>query len=56
MSDLPATVATASPTTCEGCGIPVPADIRDKTKPHTDRVLCIEHFSEWWNAQKEATE
>ena len=34
-------------------GIPVPEDIREKTKPHTDRVLCIEHFSEWWNAQKE---
>jgi len=49
-------VPPASPTACEVCGIPVPEDIREKTKPHTDRVLCIEHFSEWWNAQKEATE
>ena len=46
-------VPPATPTTCEVCGIPVPEDIREKTKPHTDRVLCIEHFSEWWNAQKE---
>ena len=46
-------VPAASPTTCEVCGIPVPEDIREKTKPHTDRVLCIEHFGEWWNAQKE---
>ena len=44
-------VPAASSTTCEECGIPVPEDIRDKTKPHTDRVLCIEHFSEWWNAK-----
>ena len=43
----------ATPTACEVCGIPVPEDIREKTKPHTDRVLCIEHFSEWWSAQKE---
>ena len=49
-------VPPATPTACEVCGIPVPAEIREKTKPHTDRVLCIEHFSEWWNAQKEATE
>ena len=49
-------VPPATPTACEVCGIPVPEDIREKTKPHTDRVLCIEHFSEWWNAQKEATE
>jgi phage recombination protein Bet len=49
-------VPQATPTACEICGIPVPEDIREKTKPHTDRVLCIEHFSEWWNAQKEATE
>ena len=49
-------VPPASPTACEVCGIPVPEEIREKTKPHTDRVLCIEHFSEWWNAQKEATE
>ena len=47
------TVPSAGPTCCEVCGIPVPEDIREKTKPHTDRVLCIEHFSEWWNAQKE---
>ena len=46
-------VPPARPTACEVCGIPVPEDIREKTKPHTDRVLCIEHFSEWWNAQKE---
>jgi len=49
-------VPPATPTACEVCGLPVPEDIREKTKPHTDRVLCIEHFSEWWNAQKEATE
>jgi hypothetical protein len=46
-------VPPAAQTCCEVCGIPVPEDIREKTKPHTDRVLCIEHFSEWWNAQKE---
>ena len=46
-------VPPATPTACEVCGIPVPEDIREKTRPHTDRVLCIEHFSEWWNAQKE---
>jgi len=46
-------VPPASPTACEVCGIPVPEEIREKTRPHTDRVLCIEHFSEWWNAQKE---
>ena len=46
-------VPPATPTACEVCGVPVPEDIREKTKPHTDRVLCIEHFSEWWNAQKE---
>ena len=44
-------VPPATPTACEVCGIPVPEDIREKTKPHTDRVLCIEHFSEWWNAK-----
>ena len=49
-------VPAATPTCCEVCGIPVPEEIRDKTKPHTDRVLCIEHFSEWWNTQKEAAE
>jgi len=46
-------VPPATPTACEVCGIPVPEDIREKTKEHTPRVLCIEHFSEWWNAQKE---
>ena len=46
-------VPPATPTACEVCGVPVPEDIREKTKPHTPRVLCIEHFSEWWNAQKE---
>jgi len=46
-------VPPASPTACEVCGIPVPEDIRDTTKEHTPRVLCVEHFSEWWNAQKE---
>ena len=46
-------VPPATPTACEVCGIPVPEDIREKTRPHTERVLCIEHFSEWWNAQKE---
>jgi hypothetical protein len=46
-------VPPATPTTCRVCGIPVPEDIREETKPYTDRVLCVEHFSEWWNAQKE---
>ena len=46
-------VPPATPTTCEVCGIPVPEEIREKTKEHTPRVLCVEHFSEWWNAQKE---
>jgi len=46
-------VPPATPTACEVCGIPVPEDIREKTKEHTPRVLCIEHFSAWWNAQKE---
>ena len=46
-------VPPAAPTACGVCGVPVPEDIREKTRPHTDRVLCIEHFSEWWNAQKE---
>jgi hypothetical protein len=30
----------------------VSEEIREKTKPHTERVLCIEHFSEWWNARR----
>ncbi len=46
-------VPPATLTACEVCGIPVPEDIREKTKEHTPRVLCVEHFSEWWNAQKE---
>jgi len=49
-------VPAATPTCCEVCGIPVPEEIREKTRPHTDRVLCIEHFGEWWNTQKEAAE
>ncbi len=49
-------VPAASSTTCEVCGIPVPEEIREQTKPHTDRVLCVEHFGEWWNAKQEATE
>ena len=49
MSDLPA----ATPTACEVCVIPVPEDIRERTRPHTERVLCVEHFSEWWNAKQE---
>ena len=47
-------VPPASPTCCEVCGIPVPEDVRERTRPHTERVLCVEHFTEWWNAQKEA--
>ena len=46
----------ATPTTCEVCGIPVPEDIREKTKPHTDRVLCVEHFSEWWTAKQKGVQ
>ncbi len=49
-------VPPATPTACEVCGIPVSEEIREKTKPHTERVLCIEHFGEWWNMQKEAAE
>ncbi len=47
-------VPQATPTCCEVCGIPVPEEIREKTKEHTPRVLCVEHFGEWWNTQKEA--
>ena len=47
-------VPPATPTACEVCGIPVPEDIREKTRPHTDRVLCIECFGKWWNEQKGA--
>lgn len=51
-------VPPATPTTCEVCRIPVPEEIREKTKPHTDRVLCIECFGKWWDAkqEQEATE
>jgi len=49
-------VPAASPTTCEVCGVPVPEEIREKTKPHTDRVLCVEHFGEWWNAKQKEVE
>ncbi|MFA7087547.1 MAG: hypothetical protein WC145_12840, partial [Aliarcobacter sp.] len=45
-------VPPATPTACEVCGVPVPEEIREKTKPHTPRVLCIEHFSEWWNERQ----
>ena len=41
-------IPAASPTTCEVCGIPVPEEIREKTKPHTPRVLCVECFTKWW--------
>ncbi|MFA7122111.1 MAG: phage recombination protein Bet [Bacilli bacterium] len=41
-------IPAATPTTCEVCGIPVPAEIRDKTRPHTPRVLCVECFTKWW--------
>ncbi len=49
-------VPAASPTCCEVCGIPVPEDIREKTKPHTEKVLCVNCFSHWWNEQKGAGE
>uniref|UniRef100_UPI0031BA261C hypothetical protein n=1 Tax=Methanoculleus sp. UBA312 TaxID=1915499 RepID=UPI0031BA261C len=45
-------VPQATPTCCEVCGIPVPEEIREKTKEHTPRVLCIEHFSAWWTAKQ----
>ena len=47
-------IPPATPTTCEVCGIPVPAEIRDKTKPHTPRVLCVECFTKWWSERPEA--
>ena len=47
-------IPAATPTCCEVCGVPVPADIRDKTRPHTPKVLCIECFGKWWNEQKGA--
>jgi len=50
------TVPSAGPTCCEVCGIPVPEDIREKTKPHTEKVLCVNCFSHWWNEQKGAGE
>jgi len=46
-------VPQATPTACEVCGVPVPEDIREKTKPHTDRVLCVECFGKWWNSRPE---
>lgn len=46
-------VPSATPTACEVCGIPVPEDIREKAEEYTLMVLCVEHFSEWWIAQKE---
>ena len=46
-------VPPATPTACEVCGIPVPEEIREKTRPHTPRVLCVGCFSKWWNEQKE---
>ena len=46
-------VRPATPTACEVCGIPVPEDIREKTREHTPRTLCVEHFSEWWNSRPE---
>ena len=48
-------VPPATPTACEVCGIPVPEDIREKTRPHTPRVLCVEHFGEWWNSRPEVS-
>jgi hypothetical protein len=50
------TVPAASPTCCEVCGVPVPEDIREKIKPHTEKVLCVNCFSHWWNEQKGAGE
>ena len=50
---LVSAIPAATPTCCEECGIPVPEEIREKTKPHTDRVLCVGCFSKWWNEQKE---
>ena len=44
MSDLPATAATATPTTY------------DREKLRLIRDVFAKDFSEWWNAQKEATE
>jgi phage recombination protein Bet len=49
-------VPPATPTCCEVCGIPVPADIRDKTRPHTPKVLCVDCFTKWWNESKGAQE
>jgi phage recombination protein Bet len=49
-------VPAATPTCCEVCGVPVPEEIREKTRPHTPQVLCVECFSKWWNEQKEVPE
>jgi phage recombination protein Bet len=45
-------VPKPSPTCCAVCGCEVSEDIREKTRPYTDRVLCIEHFQAWWAEQK----
>jgi phage recombination protein Bet len=48
-------VPAATPTCCEVCGVPVPEEIREKTKEHTPRVLCVTCFSSWWNERKEGS-
>ena len=45
-------IPAATPTCCEECGIPVPEEIREKTREHTPRTLCVECFSKWWNAKQ----
>ena len=47
-------VPAATPNTCEVCGVPVPPEIRDKTRPHTPRTLCVECFTKWWSERPEA--
>lgn len=42
-----------SPTCCAVCGCEVSEDIREKTRPYTDRVMCIEHFQAWWAEHKD---
>jgi phage recombination protein Bet len=41
-----------SPTCCVVCGCEVSEDIREKTRPYTDQVMCIEHFQAWWAEHK----
>ena len=54
MSDLPAaTGGGIIPAQYNQQQIQLIRDIREKIRPHTERVLCVEHFSEWWDAQKE---